>query len=62
MQYIFNKCKNAKYIIIFNKFCKQLKMNNLFWPDENSTEQCFAAHIVKGCQQYCSTLLHLMAG
>ena len=27
-------------------------MNNLFWPDENSIEQCFAAHIVQGCQQY----------
>ena len=40
----------------------QLKMNNLFWPDENSIEQCFAAHIVQGCQQYCSTLLHLIAG
>ena len=40
----------------------QQKMNNLFWPDENSIEQCFAAHIVQGCQQYCSTLLHLIAG
>ena len=26
----------------------QPKMNNLFWPDENSIEQCFAAHIVQG--------------
>ena len=40
----------------------QQKMNNLFWPDENSIEQCFAAHIVQCCQQYCSTLLHLIAG
>ena len=49
----------------------QQKMNNLFcWPDENSNEQCFAAHIVQCfaahivqcCQQYCSTLLHLIAG
>ena len=31
-------------------------------PDENSIEQCFAAHIVQGCQQYCSALLHLIAG
>ena len=38
------------------------KMNNLFLPDENSIEQCFAANIVQGCQQYCSTLLHLSAG
>ena len=38
------------------------KTHNLFWPDENSIEQCFAAHIVQGCQQYCSTLLHLIAG
>ena len=27
------------------KICTQQKMNNLFWPDENSIEQCFAAHI-----------------
>ena len=40
----------------------QQKTHNLFWPDENSIEQCFAAHIVQGCQQYCSTLLHLIAG
>ena len=37
----------------------QQKMNNLFWPDENSNEQCFAAHIVQCCQQYCSVLLSL---
>ena len=43
-------------------FNTQLKMNNLFWADENSIEQCFAAHIVQGCQQYCSTLLRLIAG
>ena len=40
----------------------QQKMNNLFWPDENSYEQCLAAHIVQCCQQYCSTLLHLIEG
>ena len=40
----------------------QQKTHNLFWPDENSIEQCCAAHIVQGCQQYCSTLLHLIAG
>ena len=38
------------------------KMNNLFWADENSIEQCFAAHIVQCCQQYFSVLLHLIAG
>ena len=27
----------------------QQKTHNLFWPDENSIEQCFAAHIVQGC-------------
>ena len=37
----------------------QQKMSNLFWADENSIEQCFAAHIVQGCQQYCSVLLSL---
>ena len=25
----------------------QQKTHNLFWPDENSIEQCFAAHIVQ---------------
>ena len=40
----------------------QQKMNNLFWPDGNSIEKCFATHIVQGCHQYCSTLLHLIAG
>ena len=34
------------------------KMNNLFLPYESSIEQYFAAHIVQGYQQYCSTLLH----
>ena len=28
------------------------KMSNLFWPDENSIEQCCAVHIVPCCQQY----------
>ena len=40
----------------------QQKTHNLFWPDENSIEQRCAAHIVQGCQQHCSTLLHLIAG
>ena len=40
----------------------RVKTHNLFWPDENSNEQCCAAHIVQCCQQYCSTLLHLIAG
>ena len=40
----------------------QSKTNSLFWPDENSIEQCFAAHIVQGCQQYCSTLSDPIAG
>ena len=30
----------------------QQKTHNLFWPDENRIEQCCAAHIVQGCQQY----------
>ena len=32
--------------------CTQQKTHNLFWPDENSIEQCCAAHIVQGFQQY----------
>ena len=27
----------------------QQETHNLFWPDENSIEQCCAAHIVQGC-------------
>ena len=33
------------------------KRHNLFRVDENSLEQCCAAHIVQCCQQYCSALL-----
>ena len=35
-----------------NGRCTQPKMNNLFWLDENSIEQCFSANIVQCCQQY----------
>ena len=37
----------------------QQKTHNLFRVDENSREQCCAAHIVQCCQQYCSALLSL---
>ena len=43
----------------------QQKTHNLFWPDENSIEQCFAAHIVQGCQQYWTSwwaLISLQSG
>ena len=30
----------------------QQKTHNLFWPDKNSIEQCFAADIVQYCHQY----------
>ena len=30
----------------------QQQTHKLFWPDENNIEQCCAAHIVQGCQQY----------
>ena len=33
-------------------YTTQQKTHNLFWPDENSIEQCCAAHIVQGCQQH----------
>ena len=32
------------------------KTHNLFRADDNSLEQCCAAHIVQCCQQYCSAL------
>ena len=34
-------------------------MNNLFWPDENSNEQCFAAHIVD-CSRLSTILLNIV--
>ena len=33
----------------FKSLSTQQETHNLFWPDENSIEQCFAAHIVQGC-------------
>ena len=43
-----------KYRMLFSAVLMntQQKTHNLFWPDENRIEQCFAAHIVQGCQQY----------
>ena len=60
-----NMREETKWRLDFSSlFCMttQQKTHILFWPDENSIEQCCAAHIVQGCQQYCSTLLHLFAG
>ena len=42
--------------------CTQQKTHNLFRVVENSIVQCCAAHVVHSCQQYCSALLHLIAG
>ena len=36
----------------FIKALNNFGLLGLFWPDENSIEQYFAAHIVQGCQQY----------
>ena len=36
--------KKVKYLIL--NLLTQQGMNNMFWVDENSLEQCFAAHIV----------------
>ena len=33
-------------------YTAQPNTNNLFWPDEGRLEQCFAAHIVQGCQRW----------
>ena len=51
-----------KVNIMHNKCTTRVKTHNLFTVDENSLEQCCAAHIVQCCQQYCSALLHLIAG
>ena len=40
----------------------RLKKYHLFKVVENRMQQCCAAHIVRSCQQYCSALLHLIAG
>ena len=40
----------------------QQKTHNLFRAAENSTVQRCAAHVAHSCQQYCSALLHLIAG
>ena len=54
--------QKVRRLHLLDKPATQQKTHNLFWPDENSIEQCCAAHIVQGCQQYCSTLLHPIAG
>ena len=46
----------------YKKRYTRVKTHNLFRVDENSLEQCCAAHIVQCCQQYCSAFLHLIAG
>ena len=44
---------------IFWPLHNKKKTHNLFWVDENSIEQCSAAHIVQYCKQYRSALLSL---
>ena len=39
---------------VIRSFLHGKKRTTLFRVDENSLEQCFAAHIVQCCQQYCS--------
>ena len=38
------------------------KNYHLFKVDKNRMQQCCAVHTVHSCQQYCSVLLHLIAG
>ena len=44
--------------------CYTPKNYHLFKAVENRMQQCCAAHIVRSCQhvQYCSALVHLIAG
>ena len=37
---------------MLEKHATQQKTHSLFWPDENRIQQCCAADIVQGCQQY----------
>ena len=46
----------------FLAIATQPKMINLFRVDENKNNHCFAAHVFRSCEQYCSALLHLSAG
>ncbi len=48
----------------FNSYYYGTRQKNyhLFKVVENRMQQCCAAHIVHSCQQYCSALLHLIAG
>ena len=39
---------------------REIIINLVLSVYENRIEQCFAAHIVQCCQQYCSTFLHLI--
>ena len=55
-------CPKLKYLCIYFKYFTQHKTHNLFTVVENSIVQCCAAHVVHSCQQYCSVLLHLIAG
>ena len=49
------KCLPLDWTCLLHKFTLlQQKINSLFRVDENSTEQCFPAHLVHSCQQYCA--------
>ena len=54
--------KSAHEYVIVIRYTSKIAYSNLFRAIENSIEQCFATNIVQCCQQYCSALLHLVAG
>ena len=49
----------ASAVVILNHKCYTVK-NFMFF--ENKMHQCCGENIVQSCQQYCSALLHLIAG
>ena len=50
-----------KYFVVFNE-TRNLRHGQRSHPVENGMQQCRCGNIVPGCQQYCSVLLHLIAG
>ena len=55
--YVWKK-RFVSLFVLFYKMYSQQKMNNLCVNvDKDRIEQCFAAHIVQCCQQYCSIFL-----
>ena len=60
--YLIGVCTVKYSIRLIGRYIKscttQLKINNLFWLDENSIEQCFAGHIA--CARLSTILFNIV--